>query len=107
MIVTLQLEIMRQLVVDLMIVDLVIAVLISEDLLIIDLLDVVENFGNADLHRVFIITIAVFLMGDELFIRYLSSLRFSFHYCQIFLIYFKIVGNHIFHLTFFDFFFLN
>ena len=67
---SLQLEVMRQLVVDFLLVGLAIAVLISADLLTIDLMDVVEN-TNTELQRTFIIAIAVFLMVDPLFILYL------------------------------------
>ena len=67
---SLQLEVMRQLVVDFLLVGLAIAVLISADLLAIDMMDVVVN-TNTELQRIFIITIAVFLMVDPLFILYL------------------------------------
>ena len=67
---SLQLEVMRQLVVDFLLVGMAIAVLISADLLTIDLMDVVEN-TNTELQRTFIIAIAVFLMVDPLFILYL------------------------------------
>ena len=67
---SLQLEVMRELVVDFLLVGLAIAVLISADLLTIDLMDVVEN-TNTELQRTFIIAIAVFLMVDPLFILYL------------------------------------
>ena len=67
---SLQLEVMRQLVVDFLLVGLAIAVLISADLLTIDLMDVVEN-TSTELQRTFIIAIAVFLMVDPLFILYL------------------------------------